>query len=284
MKTTILSLLLTGASCVAFAQENPADSTNRRLNQNQVGTDTSTAVPYHYDSTNASVTGVNNTGNLDSSNRTPTDSPNMNQNSVNQATVNANNQGNMDSVNNAQGATNNNNNNLINQNQSQATNTDPTNANATNNANQGVTTDPNISATVTDSSMNNQGVNNNQNNNANMNNNANSNVDVNANNMNNNMTTQRGVNNIVQTGLNTFAALPLLNTYVPDAVVNQLKGQYGDKLYDITMLKVNENQFGYAVRTQDNGVYTTTMVNDTASNMNQQQQQQPQQQQQQQQQ
>lgn len=77
----------------------------------------------------------------------------------------------------------------------------------------------------------------------------------------------RGVNNssTAVTGLNRFSALPVLETWVPAAVVEQLSKKYGDQLYDITMLKTGENQYGYVVRLQENGMYRTETVNDAGA-------------------
>jgi hypothetical protein len=58
-----------------------------------------------------------------------------------------------------------------------------------------------------------------------------------------------------------YAALPVLETYVPDALVSKLKDLYGAKLYDITWVKSSDNQDVYVVRTQENGVYQTQWVN-----------------------
>jgi len=78
----------------------------------------------------------------------------------------------------------------------------------------------------------------------------------------------RGVNNpdASFTGLNKWSALPVLNTYVPQDVVDQMRSAYGDKLYDITMLKTGENQYGYSARVQENGVYKSIVTN--ANNTN----------------
>ncbi|MES2850648.1 MAG: hypothetical protein V4685_16435 [Bacteroidota bacterium] len=79
----------------------------------------------------------------------------------------------------------------------------------------------------------------------------------------------RGVNNpdasTLLTGLAKWSALPILNTYVPQEMVDKLKMEHGDKLYDITMLKTGENQFAYSARVQESGVYRIVMANDNAS-------------------
>lgn len=78
----------------------------------------------------------------------------------------------------------------------------------------------------------------------------------------------RGVNNpssdMMMTGLGKWSALPILNTYVPQEVVDKIKAEHGDHLYDITMLKTGENQYAYSARVQDNGVYHNVIVNDNA--------------------
>jgi len=76
--------------------------------------------------------------------------------------------------------------------------------------------------------------------------------------------------NGLQNGLQKSAALPVLNTYVPGAIVTQLKNQYGEKLYDITMLKTGQQQYAYAFRTQENGVYKSEVVGDNGAAINKQ--------------
>lgn len=85
-----------------------------------------------------------------------------------------------------------------------------------------------------------------------------------------NYTMPRGVNNpeLVLTGLNKWSALPVLNTYVPQDIVDKLKMEQGDKLYDITMVKTGENQYGYIARVQENGMYHNVTVNDNSTNNN----------------
>jgi len=74
----------------------------------------------------------------------------------------------------------------------------------------------------------------------------------------------RGVNipeaSTLTTGLGKWSALPVLNTFVPEEVVNKLKMEHGEKLYDITMLKTGENQYAYSARVQENGVYNTVIL------------------------
>lgn len=99
----------------------------------------------------------------------------------------------------------------------------------------------------------------------------------NASNMNSGSNTNRWSNNAANTNsagnmnnmsLNNgqaatgFAAIPVLETYVPDNVVAKLKQKYGANLYDLTMIKRAANQPAYIVRVQDNGAYKTEIVND----------------------
>lgn len=83
---------------------------------------------------------------------------------------------------------------------------------------------------------------------------------------NTNYTLPRGVHvpeaSMISNGLGKWSALPILNTYVPQEIVNKLKGDHGDKLYDITMIKTGDSQYAYNARIQENGVYTTIMIND----------------------
>lgn len=48
-------------------------------------------------------------------------------------------------------------------------------------------------------------------------------------------------------------SLPVLQTYVPDAVITTALNQYKQNLYDVTALKGNNNQDIYLVRVSDNG-------------------------------
>lgn len=48
-------------------------------------------------------------------------------------------------------------------------------------------------------------------------------------------------------------SLPVLQTYVPDAVISTALNQYKQNLYDITAMKGNNDQDIYLVRVQDNG-------------------------------
>jgi hypothetical protein len=50
-----------------------------------------------------------------------------------------------------------------------------------------------------------------------------------------------------------IVSLPVLQTYVPDAVITTATNLYKQNLYDITAMKGNSNQDIYEVRVQDNG-------------------------------
>lgn len=64
-------------------------------------------------------------------------------------------------------------------------------------------------------------------------------------------------------GLNRYAALPQLSTWVPENIVSTLSSRYGNNLYDITMVKSSEeNKHHYIVRTQENGLFTTHIIHD----------------------
>lgn len=73
---------------------------------------------------------------------------------------------------------------------------------------------------------------------------------------------------MMMTGLGKWSALPILNTYVPQDVVDKIKTEHGDHLYDITMLKTGENQYAYSARVHDNGVYRNIIINDDSGNNN----------------
>lgn len=62
-------------------------------------------------------------------------------------------------------------------------------------------------------------------------------------------------------GLQTFAAVPVLATYVPEQAVIDIINRFGDTVYDIAMIKIAPDQFVYAVRVEENGVYRTERVN-----------------------
>jgi hypothetical protein len=61
----------------------------------------------------------------------------------------------------------------------------------------------------------------------------------------------------------TPASLPVLETYVPQTVIDKLKNKYGSKLYDITTINVSAGNPLYVVRTEDNWVYTTQTVSES---------------------
>jgi hypothetical protein len=247
---------------------------NRDLNQGQAAADSLRATT---DSINTgNPTGVTNSGNVDSTNTSSsTDNSNLNQGNTDSSNTNptgVTNSGNTDSTNNI------NNNNAPNNNTPDNSNnaSSPSSlanpgitdsAGKTNNAPVNVTVSP--SATVTDSTGAATAPVTNNNSNMPATTTTQNNLNNVNNNNNNNATAAlpRGVNVVdavaLQTGLTRFSALPILNTYVPEAMVTQLKNQYGDKLYDITMLKTGENQYGFAVRTQENGTYKSEMVSDT---------------------
>jgi len=56
----------------------------------------------------------------------------------------------------------------------------------------------------------------------------------------------------------TYAALPVLETYVPPEIINRMKSKYGDALYDITAIVGSPDQVQYVVRILvKNGLYRT---------------------------
>lgn len=61
-----------------------------------------------------------------------------------------------------------------------------------------------------------------------------------------------------------YAALPVLETYVPANVVEKLKAQYGPHLYSITCIKGDDGQVEYCVRKLDSGVMKEEKVNEVA--------------------
>ncbi len=63
-------------------------------------------------------------------------------------------------------------------------------------------------------------------------------------------------------GLNRYAALPVLSTWVPEDVVSSLSSRFSNGLYDITMVKAGTGQHHYIVRTQENGVFSTHVITD----------------------
>ena len=64
-------------------------------------------------------------------------------------------------------------------------------------------------------------------------------------------------------GLQTFAAIPLMSTYIPEIALNEIVSRYVDTVYDITKVKQAPDQYVYLVRIEENGVYKTEMVNAT---------------------
>ncbi len=62
-------------------------------------------------------------------------------------------------------------------------------------------------------------------------------------------------------GLQNFAAVPVLATYVPEQAVIDIVNRFGDTIYDIAMIKSAADQYVYAVRIEENGIYKTELVN-----------------------
>lgn len=71
--------------------------------------------------------------------------------------------------------------------------------------------------------------------------------------------------NIISKSLNVpgsvYAALPVLENSIPDAVVATIKAKFGDSVYDITSIKSSADQTAYVVRVGDNGIYKTEIIN-----------------------
>lgn len=59
------------------------------------------------------------------------------------------------------------------------------------------------------------------------------------------------------TGLNTINNAPVLSSYIPAEIITRLKSVYGNKLYDITMMKKSDSRFLYIIRVRENGAYIT---------------------------
>lgn len=59
------------------------------------------------------------------------------------------------------------------------------------------------------------------------------------------------------TGLNTINNAPVLSSYIPTEIITRLKSVYGNKLYDITMMKKSDSKFLYIIRVKENGAYIT---------------------------
>jgi hypothetical protein len=72
------------------------------------------------------------------------------------------------------------------------------------------------------------------------------------------------MNNAATTGITatTYAALPVLETDVPQNVMDKLKSKYGDALYDITTVKstTTPGQMEYVARVWDNTQYRTDYI------------------------
>lgn len=58
-----------------------------------------------------------------------------------------------------------------------------------------------------------------------------------------------------------YAALPVLENSIPDAVVSTIKAKFGDSVYDITSIKSSADQTAYVVRVGNNGIYKTEIIN-----------------------
>jgi len=105
---------------------------------------------------------------------------------------------------------------------------------------------------------------------SNMNNSQNNGNNISNSNMNN--SSNPGMNNngsgIVNNGLNGqagYAALPVLENSVPEAVVAKVKEKYGSTVYDITSVKRSADQSVYVIRTQENGTFKAIVVKDDGS-------------------
>lgn len=62
---------------------------------------------------------------------------------------------------------------------------------------------------------------------------------------------------------NTYTlALPVIQTYVPDEIINKVSSMYNGKVYDITALKGANNQNIYQVRTLENGEMKSQWMGD----------------------
>jgi len=76
------------------------------------------------------------------------------------------------------------------------------------------------------------------------------------------------MNNKGNTGITatTFAALPVLETYVPSEIINSMKTKYGDALYDITTILGTSGQVQYVIRVLTNNGQYKTDYNDLNGN------------------
>jgi hypothetical protein len=64
-----------------------------------------------------------------------------------------------------------------------------------------------------------------------------------------------------------YASLPVLETYVPQEVIDKMKSKYGNTLYDITTVVNTSNQTQYVVRSVKNGQYTTDYISEGGNNV-----------------
>jgi len=58
-----------------------------------------------------------------------------------------------------------------------------------------------------------------------------------------------------------MASLPVLENYVPDAVVARVKDKFANTVYDITSIKQATGMV-YMVRTTNNGTFKTDIINE----------------------
>lgn len=136
--------------------------------------------------------------------------------------------------------------------------------------------------------------------NNNMNNSSSINAATNRDSMNANINNSGLVNPMNMPGQVGYAALPVLETYLPDMIISKIKERYGNNVYDITTVKSgtpqdstmitpsaamtskdstvnNQNtltqnstvsqQYNYVVRFQKEGVLTTETLNNDASGL-----------------
>ena len=152
------------------------------------------------------------------------------------------------------------------------------------------TTTPPANNNATDTAANMNSTNSNMNStNSNMNsNNSNSNANMNSNNMNSNMNSMNRmdsssmVNTSNTPGQANYAALPVLETYVPDNIVSAVKQEHeGSYIYDITAVKapmdsssmsqansMNQNSTAMNSTTTTTNSTTTTTTQDTTTTSN----------------
>ena len=200
------------------------------------------------DSTKTNMNRDNNMpGVVDSSSTMKNDS-NMNNNNSNMN----NNNSNMNNMRQDSASNNMSNSNLNNARTDSSDNRNNSNVNMDNNMKMDSATNMNRSST---SNMNNSQNNGNNVSNSNMNNSSNPGMNNNGSGMINN-----GLNG--QTG---YAALPVLENSVPEAVVAKVKEKYGNTVYDITSVKRSADQSVYVIRTQENGTFKAIVVKDDGS-------------------